>query len=116
MASPRFNNRLSCRAIQLAKRNSTRWVRVPELQLSDSGRKLFAIVSRPSTTGADHRKVRRILIFDNHPDSISLMQAKGLLGAASEHRVSLHERRTSTICGAILIAMVIAAMLWPLLW
>ena len=57
--------------------------------------------------------MKRILIFDNHPDSL---HTAGLLQSANEHVASRQEKITSVICAAILIAMIIAAMLWPLLW
>jgi hypothetical protein len=60
--------------------------------------------------------MKRILIFDNHPDSLRLMHTAGLLQAANEHVASRQEKITSVICAAILIAMIIAAMLWPPLW
>jgi hypothetical protein len=59
--------------------------------------------------------MKRILIFDNHPDSLRLMHTAGLLQAAPEHVASGQEKITSVVCGSILIAMIIAAMLWPLL-
>jgi hypothetical protein len=59
--------------------------------------------------------MKRILIFDNHPDSLRLMHTAGLLQAAAEHVASRQEKITSVVCGSILIAMIIAAMLWPLL-
>lgn len=58
--------------------------------------------------------MKRILIFDNHPDSLRLMHTAGLLQAANEHCVA-PGKITSVICAAILIAMVVVAMLWPLL-
>jgi hypothetical protein len=81
-----------------------------------SGRKrIFAIVWRPIPTALDGKTTRRILIFDNHPDSLRLIFGTGV-DSDSDHAAWRRERRTSVICGSILIAMVVAAMLWSLLW
>jgi hypothetical protein len=56
-----------------------------------------------------------MLIFDNHPDSLRLLFETGL-DLESDDDAWQRERRTSIICGSVLIAMVVAAMLWPLLW
>jgi hypothetical protein len=90
---------------------------VPELgRLRDStrsGRKrIFAIVSRPIPTGVEGKTIRGILIFDNHPESLRLVSKTGV-DVDNDEAAS---RQTSIICGSILIAMVIAAMLWPMFW
>jgi hypothetical protein len=56
--------------------------------------------------------MRGILIFDNHPESLRLVSKTGV-DVDNDEAAS---RRTSIICGSILIAMVIAAILWPLFW
>jgi hypothetical protein len=78
-------------------------------------KRVFAIVSRPTPTGVEGKTIRRILIFDNHPDSLRLIFETGV-DSDSDHAAWRRERRTSIICGSILISMVVAAMLWPLLW
>ena len=78
-------------------------------------RKIFAIFSRPISVGIAGKTIRRVLIFDSHPESLRLVfQSVG--DVSSDHAASRHEKRTSIICGSILIAMVMAAMLWLLLW
>jgi hypothetical protein len=98
----------------------SQWIRVPELRsLHDSKssdrKRIFAIVSRPIPTNVKGKTIRRIVIFDNHPDSLRLVLGSGMEFDAAEG-VSQREKRKSIICGSILIAMVLGAMLWPLLW
>jgi len=100
----------------------SKWIRVSrigESLLRESAvsrpKKIFAIVTslRPADVGC--KTVRRIVIFDNHPDSLRLV----LQSCVDLHRddaATRREKRTSIICGSILIAMVLGAMLWPLLW
>jgi hypothetical protein len=59
--------------------------------------------------------MRRIVIFDNHPDSLRLVLQSGF-DPDSDDAASRRERRTAIICGLILIAMLAAAVLWPLCW
>jgi hypothetical protein len=94
---------------------------VPELGCLDdsrrSGRKrIFAVVSRPIAIGVEGKTIRHILIFDNHPDSLRMVLKPGVNLDSDDEAMFWRERRTSIICGSILIAMVVAAMLWPLLW
>jgi hypothetical protein len=78
-------------------------------------RRIFAIVSRPISIGVSGKTIRRVLIFDNHPASLRLALESGG-DISSEDAVSGREKCTSIICGSILIVMVIAAVLWPLVW
>jgi hypothetical protein len=83
---------------------------------TSSGRKrIFAIVSRPIPTGVEGKTIRRILIFDNHPDSLRLVFETGV-DLNSDDAAWRRKRRASVICGSILIIVVVAAMLWPLWW
>jgi hypothetical protein len=59
--------------------------------------------------------MRRIVIFDNHPDSLRLVLQSGL-DPDSDDAASRREGLTAIICGLILIAMLAAAVLWPLCW
>ena len=121
MAS-RFNNGSERQAISRSARGRcSPWVQMPDLGCLDdsrrSGRKrIFAIVSRPIPSDVKGKTIRRILLFDNHPDSLRLV-LKPVTNLDSDDEAKFRrERRTSVICGSILIAMVVAAMLWPLLW
>ena len=80
---------------------------------SPGQKRIFAIVSPPIPTSADGRTIRRIVIFDNHPDSLRLVLDSDA-NAESDDAVSRRERRTSIICGLILIAMLVAALFWAL--
>ena len=116
MASPRFNDGSQPGAFsRSAMRSYRRWIRMPELGcvrdcISSRQKRIFAIVSRPIPTQIKGKTVRRILIFDNHPDTLGLIFDSGL----NPDREDAVFRRTSIICGSILIALVLAAMLWPL--
>jgi hypothetical protein len=95
------------------------WIRATPLScavLRDfavSGQKrIFAIVSRPIAADVKGRTIRRVLVFDNHPDSLRLVFESGK-DLDSDDAAS---RRTSIICGSILIAIVVGTILWSLLW
>jgi hypothetical protein len=80
---------------------------------SPGQKRIFAIVSPPIPTSVDGKIIRRIVIFDNHPDSLRLILKSGL-DPDSDDAASRREKRTSIICGLILIAMLVAALLWAL--
>jgi hypothetical protein len=87
---------------------------VGDVARSPRGR-IFAIVSRPISIGIAGKTIRRVLIFDNHPESLRLV-LQSSVDVSSDDAASRREKRASIICGSILIAIVIAAMLWPLVW
>ena len=96
------------------------WIRMADLGcLRDSvmsgQKRIFAIVSPPIPTPIEGKTIRRIVIFDNHPDSLRLVLKSGV-DLGDDDAALRRERRTSIICGFILIAMVVAALLWPLCW
>jgi hypothetical protein len=82
---------------------------------SSGQKRIFAVVSPPIPTPVEGKTIRRILIFDNHPDSLRLVLNSGV-NVDSDGAPSQRERRTSIICGFILIAMLVAALLWALYW
>jgi hypothetical protein len=101
-------------------RGHLHWTRVPELgSISDSTsyrrKRIFAVISRSVPAGVPGKTIRRVLIFDNHPETQRLLSKSGIHvdGDDAEAR---SEKRKSIIGGSILIAMVVAAMLWPLFW
>ena len=119
MIAPRSTND-GChrRAIspRMAKSNPE-WVRLPKLGCIPAAGKLerkriFAIVSRPIPTAIEGKTIRRVVIFDNHPDSLRLILQSGT--GAIDDNVALRQARL-TVTGFILIAMSLAALLWPLL-
>src|SRR5882757_708954 len=103
-------------------REFPKWIRVTHTcrpVLNDSKglrqKRIFAIVSRPVPSEVEGKIIRRILIFDNHPDSLRLVSESGA-DLDTEEAASRWERRASIICGSILIAIVVGAMLSPLFW
>ena len=71
---------------------------------TSSGKKrIFAIVSRPIAAELKGKAIRRIVIFDNHPDSLRLVLESGV-DSGNDDAAALWERRASIICGSILIA------------
>jgi hypothetical protein len=82
---------------------------------SSGRRRIFAVVAPPTRTSLGRKTIRQILIFDNHPDSLRLVFESGV-NLDSDDTASRAEKRTSIICGSILIAVVLVTLLWPLLW
>ncbi len=81
---------------------------------ASSGKKrLFAIVSRPIAAQVKGKAIRRIVIFDNHPDSLRLALESGA-DIDGDDAAARSERRASMVCASILIAILVAAMLWLL--
>jgi hypothetical protein len=119
MGRPRFNDGSRRRAIsRSATKRYSQWSRTSELgnpsgSASSGQKRIFAIVSPPIPTSVDGKTIRRIVIFDNHPDSLRLVLDSGV-NIESDDTVSRRERRMSVICGLILIAMLVAGLLWAL--
>lgn len=121
MTRPRFNDRSPRRGTARSGMSTNRaWIKTPQAgPLADSvtsrRKRIFAIVSRPIPTKSEGKTIRRILLFDNHPESLRLVLESGF-DLETDDAVSQREIRKSIICGSILIAMAVAAMLWLLLW
>ena len=59
--------------------------------------------------------MRRVLIFDNHPDTLQLILQAGV-NAAADDVAARREKLMSFVCGSILIAMSVGgALLFALL-
>ena len=117
MSTSRFNDHSRERAISSEIRNYLHKIQIPELGRlrtwkSSGEKRIFAIVARPTRSQMEGKTIRRILIFDNHPDTLALIFETGI----DPDKEDAAGRRTSIICGSILIVMVLAAMLWPLFW
>jgi hypothetical protein len=100
-------------------RKDTDWIRVPHLHsLGDSsisgGRKIFAVVARPTRLNRDRKPVRHILIFDNHPDTLRLVSG-GSLSPATDHSVPRHASTLHVLLGWLLILVLVLGMVWPLI-
>ncbi len=121
MDSSQFEGDAGRNAIsRFATENHPRWIPMAELgsirdSTSSGEKRIFAIALRPIAAEVKGKAIQRIVIFDNHPDSLRLvLQSRG--DVSRNDAVSRREKRTSIIFGSILIAMVIAAMLWSLVW
>jgi hypothetical protein len=120
MIAPRSNDGSLRGAISPRRKNShPQWVRIPKLgripaSTNSEGKRIFAIVSRPIPTAIEGKTIRRVVIFDNHPDSLRLISQSGI-GAVDDSVALRQARLTSIVGGSILIAMSLAALLWPLL-
>jgi len=119
MNSSQFKNGVGRYAISgFAIENYPRWIPMAEFDSvcdsTGSGKKrIFAIVSRPIAAQLKGKAIRRIVIFDNHPDSLRLVLESGA-DIHSDEATTRWERRASMICASILIAILVAAMLWLL--
>ncbi len=107
-----------CTISLFAIENYPRWIPMAELSSvrdsASSGKKrIFAIVSRPSAAELKGKAIRRIVIFDNHPDSLRLALESGA-DIDGDDAAARSERRASMVCASILIAILVAAMLWLL--
>jgi len=105
---------------RFAIENYPRWIPMAELgsvrDSTNSGKKrIFAIISRPSAAELKGKAIRHVVIFDNHPDSLRFLLESGV-NLDSDDAAAGWERRASIICGSILIAIILAALLWPLCW
>ena len=84
MSNPRFNKGSRRRAISpSATGGIPQWIPMPELEptsgsASSGQKRIFAIVSPPIPTSVDGKTIRRIVIFDNHPDSLRLVLDSGV--------------------------------------
>jgi hypothetical protein len=101
-------------------RSHPQWIHVPQLsprfEIARAERNsLFMIISAPIPTGLEGKTTRRVLIFNNHPDSLRLALECGVDSdnADDERR---RANRTSIFCGSILIAVLVGALIWPLFW
>jgi len=75
--------------------------------LAPNRTRVFVIVSRPIRLSEGAAPIRRILIFDNHPETIRLMDDVDL---------ALKRKNKLALVGcSILIVLLILAMFWPLL-
>ena len=122
MNTPRFNyDRMSGGPLRPGARKFPKWIRVahvsgPVLRNSaGSGRKkIFAIVKPPMPSDLGRKSVRRVLIFDNHPESLRLVSEQYLnpdVDPAGQRRTS----PSHIILGLALILTLVVGMIWPLL-
>jgi hypothetical protein len=97
----------------------TRIVGVSEFErmrdyVSSSGKRFFVIVSPPIPTRLPGKTARRVLVFDNHPESLRLALKVADEFDAEKTVSPVWEKRRSLICISILLVILAAAMLSPL--
>jgi hypothetical protein len=103
---------------RFAIENYPRWIPLAELSsvrdsISSDKKRIFAIVSRPIAGEINGKAIRRILIFDNHPEGLRLVLDSGI-DSDNDDTKARWERSASMICGSILIAIILTALLWVL--
>jgi hypothetical protein len=118
MIAPHCNNGSRRREISPGtKKSKPQWVRVPKIghipAATNSQRKrIFAIVSRPIPTVIESKTMRRVVVFDNHPDSLRLILQAGVDAADDDFFAVRRDKLISFVCGSVLVAMCVAALLW----
>lgn len=74
---------------------------------SKRGRKIFAVISPPVRVDQSNKPVRRILIFDNHPESLRLVSEKNPNKNVSSPKRRLLRREW--LLGLLLILVLLVA-------
>jgi hypothetical protein len=122
MNTPRFNYDRNPGATSRSRaRKYSKWIRlshtgrkVPDHSTDAERRKIYAVVAPPMTADLGGETIRRILIFDNHPDSLQLVFGRGL-NADIDLRAPQIASRRSIILGLVLTLAIVLATLWLLL-
>jgi hypothetical protein len=84
-------------------------MQLPALYLSQepNRKKVFAMLLYPRTVDNRGKAIRRILIFDNHPDTLRLLQDLD----PERARIS----KFGVVLGWVLIIGLVLAIFWPVL-
>ena len=95
------------------------WVRIPKVgripaATNSAQKRIFAIVARPIPTAIEGKTIRRIVIFDNHPESLRLILQPSVEVTTDDLAVR-RDKLISFFCGSVLIFMCVAGLLWALL-
>jgi hypothetical protein len=77
-------------------------------------KKIFAIVTPPMPADVGDKMIRRILIFDNHPDSLRLV-SRLRVRPDVDPATPRHRRFSYVAIGLVVITTLVLAMIWPLL-
>ena len=87
--------------------HDARRMQLPALYLSQepNRKKVFAMLLYPSTVDDRGKAIRRILIFDNHPETLRLLQN------LDPERARLS--RFGVVLGWVLIIGLVLAIFWP---
>jgi hypothetical protein len=101
----RHRSNIPCRR-RLASHDARR-VQLPALYLSQepNRKKVFAMLLYPRTVDNRGKAIRRILIFDNHPDTLRLLQD------LDPERARLS--KFGVVLGWVLIIGSVLAIFWP---
>ncbi len=79
-----------------------------------SPKRFFLIVSPPILTGTTGTSARRLLLFDNHPESLRLVSELEDQFQVEESFSNPWEKCRWIFCALVLIVVLLAAMLIPL--
>src|SRR5438034_11475442 len=120
--NPRFSyNRKRGTASRPRGEEFPKWIRVTHISapvLADSKgsdkKRIFAMVSRPIPTEVEGKTIRRILIFDNHPDSLRLVSRLGVRPDVDSARPR-YTSHPHVILRLVVVMALILTMIWPLL-
>ena len=122
MKTPRFNYDRDPGATSLpGARKYPKWIRMsriggkfPSRSTGPQRRKIYAIVAPPMPGDLGGKTIRRILIFDNHPDSLRLVFGRRLNADVDPGAPQITSRRY-IILGLVPILAVVLTTLWLLL-
>jgi hypothetical protein len=122
MKTPRFNyDRDPGATSRPGARKHPKWIRMPDIggkfprhSTGPQRRKIYAIVAPPMPADLDGKTIRRILIFDNHPDSLRLVFGRRL-NADVYPSAPRTTSRGYIILGLIPILAVVLTTVWLLL-
>ncbi|KAG0505979.1 MAG: hypothetical protein Udaeo_06530 [Candidatus Udaeobacter sp.] len=89
-----------------AQRTLVRFDAQPD-SLGPKGTRIFAIVSRPIRLSEGAAPIRRVLIFDDHPATIRLLD--------DLDRTEKRKDRLALVAFSALMGLLMLAMFWPLI-
>jgi hypothetical protein len=122
MNTSRFDyDRRSAAILDARAQKYLKWIRVSRIGSSllrdstGSGRKkIFAILTSPLPADVGYKTIRRILIFDNHPDSLRLVSRLRL--RPDVKRDAARRAHPAYLIFALLLMLALSiAMFWPLI-
>ena len=122
MDTSRFDyDRRSGATVDPTVQKYSKWIRVSEFGVpllrgstGSSPKKIFAIVAPPMQADLGCKTIRRILIFDNHPDSLRLV-SRLRVGPDVDLAAPRYRSRSHLILGLVVIIALVLAAIWPLL-
>jgi hypothetical protein len=103
---------------RLSSRKYSKWSRVSHIgtpllrdSMGSGRRKIFAIVAPPMSRDFGGNPGRRVLIFDNHPDSLRL-----IFGPQANGQIDFLEPQRTNLWEFVLVAAVTFAAVFGLFW